>query len=120
MPIGIYVTGHDDSITLAHNHVHHLGNDNTTLGSFDINAHGIAVYGRDPRQPISRLRIVGNEVDHLKLGASEAVVVNGNVNRWSDQAQPDPRREQHRHRRDRLRGDGARHSTPASTAPATA
>src|SRR5207244_4263517 len=76
-------TGHDDSITLAHNHVHHLGNDNTTLGSFDINAHGIAVYGRDPSRSISRLRIVGNEVDHLKLGASEAVVVNGNVRGWS-------------------------------------
>ncbi len=83
VPIGIYVTGHDDAITLAHNHVHHLGNFNSTLGSFDINAHGIAVYGRDASSPISRLRIIGNEVDHLKLGASEAVVVNGNVDRWS-------------------------------------
>ena len=83
VPIGIYVTGHDDSITLAHNHVHHLGNYNPTLGSFDINAHGIAVYGRDAAPPISRLRIIGNEVDHLKLGASEAVVVNGNVDGWS-------------------------------------
>ena len=83
VPIGIYVTGHDDSITLAHNHVHHLGNYNKTLGSFDINAHGIAVYGRDASAPISRLRVVGNEVDHLHLGASEAVVVNGNVDRWS-------------------------------------
>ena len=83
VPIGIYVTGHDEAITLAHNHVHHLGNDNPTLGSFDINAHGIAVYGRDPATPISGLRITGNQVDHLKLGASEAVVVNGNVDGWS-------------------------------------
>jgi hypothetical protein len=59
-----------------------LGNDNKTLGSFDINAHGIAVYGRDPAQPISHLRIVGNVVDHLHLGASESVVVNGNVDHW--------------------------------------
>ena len=63
--------------------MHHLGNDNQTLGSFDINAHGIAVYGRDPSRPISRLSISGNEVDHLHLGASEAVVVNGNVDGWS-------------------------------------
>jgi len=82
VPIGIYVTGHDRHVTLRHNHVHRLGNDNGTLGSFDINAHGIAVYGRDPRHPISDLRIVGNEVDHLHLGASESVVVNGNVDHW--------------------------------------
>jgi hypothetical protein len=82
VPIGIYVTGHDRHVTLADNHVHRLGNDNGTLGSFDINAHGIAVYGRDAEHPISHLRIVGNEVDHLHLGASESVVVNGNVDRW--------------------------------------
>jgi hypothetical protein len=62
--------------------VHHLGNYNKTLGSFDINAHGIAAYGRDPKKPIRRLRIHDNEVDHLKLGASESVVVNGNVTHW--------------------------------------
>jgi hypothetical protein len=83
VPIGIYVTGHDAGVTLAHNHVHLLGNDNQTLGSFDINAHGIAVYGRDPSSPITGLRITGNEVDHLHLGASEAVVVNGNVDGWA-------------------------------------
>jgi hypothetical protein len=82
VPIGIYVTGHDSHVTLQGNHVHRLGNDNGTLGSFDINAHGIAAYGRDPSQPISDLRIVGNEVDHLHLGASESVVVNGNVDHW--------------------------------------
>lgn len=82
VPVGIYVTGHGSRITITHNHVHRLGNDNTTLGSFDINAHGIAAYGRDPAHPIARLRIRDNEVDHLHLGASESVVVNGNVTRW--------------------------------------
>ena len=54
-----------------------------TLGSFDINAHGIAVYGtRRPRR--QRPAIDGNEVDHLELGASETVVVNGNVDGWRD------------------------------------
>jgi hypothetical protein len=83
VPIGIFVTGAGHSIRLSGNHIHHLGNDNGTLGSFDINAHGIAVYGTNPARPISGLRIIGNELDHLKLGASESLVVNGNVNGWA-------------------------------------
>lgn len=82
MPIGIYVHGASSHVSLAGNHVHSLGNDNDTLGSFDINAHGIAVYGDRARRPITDLTISGNEVDHLVLGASEAVVVNGNVDGW--------------------------------------
>ncbi|MFF9410570.1 hypothetical protein ACF1B0_34345 [Streptomyces anandii] len=83
MPIGIYVHGGDSGIALDDNHVHDLGNDNGTLGSMAMNAHGIAVYGDSPDRPIGSLTIDGNEVDHLKLGASEAVVVNGNVAGWS-------------------------------------
>jgi len=79
VPIGIFVTGSGNSIRLLGNHVHHLGNDNGTLGSFDINAHGIAVYGTNAQQPISDVRISGNELDHLVLGASETLVLNGNV-----------------------------------------
>jgi hypothetical protein len=82
VPAGVYVHGHDRGVRILDNHVHHLGNDNGTLGSFDINAHGIAVYGDDPRAAITRLTIGGNTVDHLHLGASETVVVNGNVNGW--------------------------------------
>ena len=59
-----------------------MGNYNGTLGSFDINAHGIAVYGDRARHPITDVRISHNEVDHLALGASESVVVNGNVRHW--------------------------------------
>lgn len=83
MPIGIYVVGSGDGIVLQANHVHHLGNDNPTLGSFAMNAHGIGVYGNDPKAAIRHLRIVGNTLDHLVLGASESLVVNGNVDRWS-------------------------------------
>ncbi|ACU73560.1 conserved hypothetical protein [Catenulispora acidiphila DSM 44928] len=82
MPIGIYVHGGDTGVTIAGNHVHAMGNDNGTLGSMDMNAHGIAAYGDSPTRPISTLTIDGNEVDHLKLGASESVVVNGNVDGW--------------------------------------
>jgi hypothetical protein len=83
VPIGIFVTGSGHAIRLSGNHVHHLGNDNGTLGSFDMNAHGIAVYGTNAARPISALSITGNELDHLVLGASETVVVNGNVDGWS-------------------------------------
>ena len=83
VPAGIYVHGHDEDVSIVDNHVHDLGNDNPTLGSFDINAHGIAVYGDDPHAPVSNLTIRANTVDHLHLGASETVVVNGNVAHWS-------------------------------------
>ena len=83
VPIGIYLSGAGDSITLTGNHIHHLGNDNPALGSMDMNAHGLAVYGRDARRPFSHIAIAGNELDHLVLGASESLVVNGNVDGWS-------------------------------------
>jgi hypothetical protein len=82
MPIGIYVHGSSSHITLRGNHVHSMGNYNGTLGSFDLNAHGIAVYGDRAKHPITDLTIAGNQVDHLALGASESVVVNGNVDGW--------------------------------------
>jgi hypothetical protein len=83
VPAGIYVHGGDQYVHLVGNHVHDLGNENNTLGSFDINAHGIAAYGDDAAAPIRGLDIRGNTVDNLHLGASESVVVNGNVTRWS-------------------------------------
>jgi hypothetical protein len=82
VPIGIYVHGASRHIALVDNHVHSMGNYNGTLGSFDINAHGIAVYGDRAHHPITDVRISRNEVDHLALGASESVVVNGNVKHW--------------------------------------
>ena len=83
VPMGIYVHGADDHLLISGNHVHDLGNDNQTLGSFDINAHGIAVYGDNAAHSISDLTISKNTVDHLSLGASESVVVNGNVDGWT-------------------------------------
>jgi hypothetical protein len=82
MPIGIYVHGGDSGVTISADRVHDMGNDNGTLGSMAMNAHGIAAYGDNPARPISGLTIDGDEVDHLKLGASESVVVNGNVDGW--------------------------------------
>jgi hypothetical protein len=81
-PVGIYVDGASSHIRLRGNRVHSMGNYNRTLGSFELNAHGIAVYGDRAHHPISSLSITRNEVDHLALGASESVVVNGNVDGW--------------------------------------
>ena len=83
VPAGVYVHGHDEGVAILGNHVHDLGNRNGTLGSFDINAHGIAVYGDDPHASVTDLSITGNIVDRLRLGASESVVVNGNVDGWA-------------------------------------
>jgi hypothetical protein len=83
VPIGIYLHGHDTNVHIMGNHVYKLGNYNGTLGSFNINAHGIAAYGDDPHASIHGLVIHANTVDHLRTGASESVVVNGNVNHWA-------------------------------------
>jgi hypothetical protein len=82
VPAGVYVHGFDRGVRILRNHVHDLGNDNNTLGSFDINAHGIAAYGDNPQRAIRHLLIAGNTVDNLHLGASESVVVNGDVDGW--------------------------------------
>ena len=48
VPVGIYLHGHDHAVRILGNHVYNEGNYNGTLGSFNINAHGIAAYGDDP------------------------------------------------------------------------
>jgi hypothetical protein len=83
VPAGVYVHGHDYAVRIVRNNVHDLGNNSNKLGSFDINAHGIAAYGDDPHRAIRHLLIAHNVVDNLHLGASESVVVNGNVKGWA-------------------------------------
>lgn len=80
-PLGISVMGVGSHIELLKNNVHNIeqtfeGRDAPGRGG---NGFGIAVYGTDPKTPISDLVIDGNEVHHLKTGSSESLVVNGNV-----------------------------------------
>lgn len=72
-PMGISVGGAGTGVTVRNNRVHHI-----TTGYEEGNAHGIAVYGDSP-QGLSQVTIEGNEVFDCRLGWSEAVVVNGNV-----------------------------------------
>jgi hypothetical protein len=80
-PAGIRVVGAGSHIEIVKNNVHHIeqtftGRDRPGSGG---NGFGIAVYGTDPKTPISDLLVDGNEVHHLKTGSSESLVLNGNV-----------------------------------------
>lgn len=89
-PIGIFVAGTGEDIQLLDNHVHDI---ETLVGDrhwpviqewvdkwfWRGDAHGIAVYGTGAPQGLTNIVIDGNTVDSLKLGSSESLVVNGNV-----------------------------------------
>ncbi len=79
VPVGIYVTGSAHHIQLRHNHIHHI---ETNAGP-DGNAHGIAVYGSQAPASIHDVLIDGNELHDLKLGNSESLVLNGNVEQFT-------------------------------------
>lgn len=69
--IGIYVSGSSSHIAIKDNHIRGI---KTTAD--EGNAHGIAVYGTGSMKDI---QIEDNTVENLTLGASEAVVLNGNI-----------------------------------------
>ncbi|PDY26608.1 right-handed parallel beta-helix repeat-containing protein [Bacillus thuringiensis] len=75
-PIGIYITGTGSYIDIRNNYIHHI-----EANVKDGNAHGIAVYGTSSRAQnnLNHIVIDNNEVTNLKLGLSEAIAVNGNV-----------------------------------------
>ncbi|HDX9688830.1 TPA: right-handed parallel beta-helix repeat-containing protein [Bacillus thuringiensis] len=76
IPIGIYITGTGSNIEIRNNYIHHI-EANVKNG----NAHGIAVYGTssNAQNNLNHIVIDNNEVANLKLGLSEAIAVNGNV-----------------------------------------
>jgi hypothetical protein len=78
VPLGIYIAGSGDHIEIRNNHIHNIV---TTVKTSSGDAFGLAVYG-NATTPISNLIIDGNELDHLTLGYSESLSVNGNVQNW--------------------------------------
>lgn len=76
VPMGIDISGANVGIELRNNFIHHI--ETTYAGRNGGDAHGIAVYG-DTAAATRQLLIDGNELANLKLGSSEALVVNGNV-----------------------------------------
>ncbi|MBA3856104.1 MAG: hypothetical protein C0507_04270 [Cyanobacteria bacterium PR.3.49] len=69
-PMAIRVDGASRNIKIINNDIHAIKSNK--------NAHGIAVFGTSA-QPLRDVLIQNNRVHDLKLGQSEAVVLNGNV-----------------------------------------
>lgn len=81
VPAGISVMGAGGYIRLLNNHIHHIANTATPQGEelSGRDAHGIAIYGTKAPSALHHLTIRGNELDHLVLGSSESIALNGNV-----------------------------------------
>ena len=80
IPVGIWITGAGSYIQILNNHIHDIKN---SARGDAANALGLAVYGNNATSSINNLTIDGNEIDHLTLGSSESLVVDGNVQYWS-------------------------------------
>ena len=80
VPIGIYVTGAGTGIHILDNHIHDI---RTSASGCAANAFGLKVDGTNASASIDQLTIAGNEVDHLVLGCSESLSLDGNVEHWS-------------------------------------
>ena len=83
MPVGIYVHGHDQGVDASGNHVHAPGQQQPDARQLRHQRPRHRRVRRRPARVRSRLAIADNNVDHLTLGASESVVVNGNVDHWT-------------------------------------
>ncbi|NYJ02509.1 hypothetical protein HNR19_003207 [Nocardioides thalensis] len=81
-PVGVRVEGTPSGLTLQNLDIHDISAAGYGGGRVG-NAHGIAVYGTSGGTPISGLTIANNHVHDLRLGTSEAIVVNGNVRGWT-------------------------------------
>lgn len=77
VPIGISVSGSGEGIRILRNHVHHIETHHK-----NGNAHGIAVYGTEAPEAIEDIFISGNKLEDMRLGASETLVLNGNVSNF--------------------------------------
>lgn len=75
--IAILVTGKGSHIEIRNNHIHHI--ESLVKSKDGGDAHGIAVYGTSAADSINNIVIDGNDLHHLKLGSSEALALNGNV-----------------------------------------
>ena len=80
VPVGVWISGASTNIQILSNHIHNIAN---TANSGNANAMGLAVYGTNATTAISNLTIDGNQLDHLTLGSSESLTLDGNVQNWS-------------------------------------
>ncbi|MDP2364655.1 MAG: right-handed parallel beta-helix repeat-containing protein, partial [Ignavibacteria bacterium] len=76
-PVGIWIAGNSHHIELIDNSIHSIEQNGIDAGS-----HGVAVYGTDGASAINNILIEGNEIFNCKLGWSESLVLNGNVEQF--------------------------------------
>ena len=78
---GILVDGSCQGIVLKNNRIHdiHFSSNPNAPANASTNAQAIIVFGSDAAEPVSDLVISGNEVYNCRLGYSEGIAVNGNV-----------------------------------------
>jgi len=70
-PMGISVEGSSSFIELRNNLIHNIENPTG-------NAHGVAFYGT-AATPMTNIVVDGNEIRNCRLGQSESLVLNGNI-----------------------------------------
>jgi len=78
---GILVEGNCQGIMIRENSVHdiHFSGDANDVATASTNAQAIIVFGSDAGSAIRDLVITGNDVFNCRLGYSEGIAVNGNV-----------------------------------------
>ncbi|MCX7013876.1 MAG: right-handed parallel beta-helix repeat-containing protein [Candidatus Sumerlaeota bacterium] len=83
VPVGILLTGASGDIDLIDIDIHHI--ETLFPGKNGGDAHGLAVYGNQPAEPIRNVLIDGVRIHDCKLGSSESMVLNGNVEQFTVQ-----------------------------------
>ncbi len=78
---GILVDGTSQNITIKNCRIHdiHFSSNPSAPVNSSTNAQGIIVYGTHATTPIGNLKILNNYVYNCRLGYSEGIAVNGNV-----------------------------------------
>lgn len=79
---GILVEGSGDNIIIKNCKIHdiHFSSNVNAAVNENVNAQGIIVFGTNGTTAITNLKIQNNELYNCRLGYSEGIAVNGNVN----------------------------------------
>lgn len=80
-PVGILIEGSGAGLQIVDNKIHGIKHTSTCKDPCAVGAHGLAVFGTTSAG-ITDLLVQGNEVYQNVLQASEALVINGNVDRF--------------------------------------
>ncbi|MBV7536723.1 hypothetical protein KW842_13185 [Duganella sp. sic0402] len=80
-PVGILIEGNGSNLQIVNNKIHGIKNTSTCKDPCAVGAHGLAVFGKNATG-VTDLLVQGNEVYQNVLQASEALVINGNVDRF--------------------------------------